>query len=410
MATVEDTGTERADRPESMKFPVPKATGCPFDPPPEIGRVAAQAPLTRVNLWDGTEAWLVTGHEHVREVLGDQRFSAEGTRDGFPYLVAGVRELVRAMRPTFFRQDDPEHGRLRRMLAGDFLTKKIEAMRPDIQRLTDELLDRMTENRTSADLVTDFALPLPSVVICLLLGVPYEDHEFFQERSVKLFDLTATGEQVRASQQELIAYLGDIARRKQQEPDDSIISNLANQGQLDLDEVASTARLLLVAGHETTANMIAFCTLALLRDPEQLARLRAEPDLIQTAVEELLRYVTIVHNGIPRVAAEDIEIGGRTIRKGEGVLCMVNTANRDEEIFPGAGSLDIGRKDARRHLAFGYGVHQCLGQGLARLELQVAVQTLIHRLPGLRLDADFAALPFHDDRSIFGISSLPVAW
>jgi cytochrome P450 len=409
MAPAERTVTEPTTQSPPLAFPAPKAAGCPFDPPPAVDRAHREAPLTRVALWDGTSAWLVTGHRHVREVLGDQRFSAEATRPGFPFLVAGVRELVRTMKPTFFRLDDPEHARLRRMLTPDFMQKKVQAMRPDIERLTADLLDRMTGGRTSADLVSEFALPLPSVVICLLLGVPYEDHEFFQVRSAALFSLEATAEEVRRSQEELLVYLADIAERKKREPDDSIISSLVARGELAVDEIAATGRLLLVAGHETTANMIALSTLALLRHPEQLSRLREDPSLTRNAAEELLRYLTIVHNGIPRVAAEDVTVAGRTIRAGEGVLCMVNTANRDEDVFPGGDTLDIGR-NARRHLAFGYGVHQCLGQGLARVELEVALTALIRRLPGLRLAIPFEDVRFRHDMAIYGLGSLPVAW
>ncbi|WP_405824917.1 cytochrome P450 [Streptomyces sp. NBC_01390] len=409
MTSTERTVTEDPTHSPPLAFPAPKAAGCPFDPPPAVDRAHAKAPLTRVTLWDDSSAWLITGHQHVREVLGDPRFSAEATRPGFPFLVAGVRELVRTMKPTFFRLDDPEHARLRRMLTPDFMTKKVQAMRPHIERLTEDLLDRMTDGRTTADLVSEFALPLPSVVICLLLGVPYEDHEFFQERSAALFSLEATAEEVRRSQEELIAYLAEIAEHKKREPDDSIISSLVARGELGVDEIAATGRLLLVAGHETSANMIALSTLALLRHPEQLERLRRDPSLTMGAVEELLRHLTIVHNGIPRVAAEDVTVGGHTIRAGEGVLCMVNTANRDEEVFPGGATLDIGR-NARRHLAFGFGVHQCLGQGLARLEIEIALNALLRRLPDLRLAIPFEDVAFRHDMAIYGLGSLPVAW
>jgi cytochrome P450 len=409
MTTTESSGTIPVEHAGAFRFPVPKDPACPFDPPRAVQEARRREPITRVSLWDGTSCWLVTGYEHVREVLGSPAISAEATHPGFPFLVAGVRELVRTMKPTFFRQDDPEHARLRRMLTADFTVKKANAMRPDIQRLADELIDRMTDGRSAADLVADFALPLPSVVICLMLGVPYQDHHFFQERSAALFSLKASAEQVRASQQELLAYLTKIAEAKRREPDESVISRLVAAGELDFDSIASTGRLLLVAGHETTANMIALSTLALLHNPDQLTRLREDPALIKGAVEELLRYLTIVQSGIPRVAVADLTVGGRTIRAGEGVLCMVNTANRDEAVFPGGDTLDVGR-DARRHLAFGFGVHQCLGQPLARVELEVALETLLRRLPGLRLDAPFAQIPFRHEASIFGLGALPVAW
>ncbi|MEU9118365.1 cytochrome P450 [Streptomyces sp. NPDC048506] len=407
MTTAQRTDVERTAGP-ALAIPAARASGCPFDPAPGVEQARREAPITRATLWDGSSCWLVTRHQDVRAVLGDPRFSADATRPGFPFLTAGSRELLTG-RPTFIRQDDPEHARLRRMLTADFMIKKVEAMRPEVQRIADDLLDRMTEGRNAADLVTEFALPLPSLVICLLLGVPYEDHEFFQERSRILLSLRSTPEEVRTASTELLHYLSGLAEAKRQEPDDSIVSRLVARGELDSEEIASMGRLLLVAGHETTANMTALSTLALLRNPDQLARLRAEPSLVKGAVEELLRYLTIVHNGLPRVASEDVALGGVTIRAGEGVLCTLNSANRDDEVFADGDALDVAR-DARRHVAFGFGVHQCLGQPLARVELQIAIETLLRRLPDLRLDVPFEDVPFRHDMGIYGVHALPVAW
>ncbi|MEU6325892.1 cytochrome P450 [Streptomyces sp. NPDC047049] len=415
MTTAERTEAEHDPGPDAglaplapLAVPAARAEGCPFDPAPGVERARREEPVTRATLWDGSTCWLVTRHQDVREVLGDPRFSADATRPGFPFLTAGGRELA-AVKPTFIRQDDPEHARLRRMLTAEFMVKKVEAMRPEVQRLADDLLDRMTAGRDSADLVAEFALPLPSLVICLLLGVPYDDHEFFQERSRLLLSLRSTAEEVRAAQEDLRHYLTRLARSKRREPDDGIVSRLVARGELDDEEVSSMGRLLLIAGHETTANMTALSTLALLRNPAQLKRLRADPSLIKGAVEELLRYLTIVHNGLPRVATEDVTIGGRTIRVGEGVLCTLNSANRDDDVFPAGDTLDVGR-DARRHIAFGFGVHQCLGQPLARVELQIAVETLLRRLPDLRLAVPFEDVRFRHDMGIYGVHALPVAW
>ncbi|WP_275463693.1 cytochrome P450 [Streptomyces noursei] len=402
------TTAERTAPPDALTVPASRAPGCPFDPAPDVTEAARTEPVTRATLWDGSSCWLVTRHQDVRAVLGDPRFSADAHRTGFPFLTAGGRELI-GTNPTFLRMDDPEHARLRRMLTADFIVKKVEAMRPEVQRLADDLVDRMTTGRTSADLVTDFALPLPSLVICLLLGVPYEDHAFFQERSRVLLTLRSTPEEVRAAQDELLEYLARLARTKRERPDDAIISRLVARGELDDTQIATMGRLLLVAGHETTANMTALSTLVLLRNPDQLARLRAEPALIKGAVEELLRYLTIVHNGVPRIATEDVVVGGRTIAAGEGVLCMISSANRDAEVFPGGDDLDVAR-DARRHVAFGFGVHQCLGQPLARVELQIAIETLLRRLPDLRLAVPHEEIPFRGDMAIYGVHSLPIAW
>lgn len=403
-----DPGTEPGTRLPSLGIPAARAAGCPFDPAPGVERALREEPVTRATLWDGSSCWLVTRHQDVRLVLGDPRFSADATRPGFPFLTAGGREII-GTDPTFLRMDDPGHARLRRMLTADFMVKKMEAMRPEVQRLTDELLDRMTEGRTSADLVAEFALPLPSLVICLLLGVPYEDHEFFQQHSGVLLNLRSTREEVRAAQDELVGYLVRLAESKRDRPDGAIISRLVARGDLNSTEIAAMGRLLLIAGHETTANMTALSTLALLRNPDQLARLRDDPSLIKGAVEELLRYLTIVHNGLPRVATEDVRVGDVTIRAGEGVVCTLNSANRDEDTFPGADGLDVGR-DARRHVAFGFGIHQCLGQPLARVELQIALETLLRRLPGLRLGIPFEDVPFRHDMGIYGVHALPIAW
>ncbi|WP_310725160.1 cytochrome P450 [Streptomyces sp. N2A] len=401
-------GSTHLDSESGLVVPVGRGDGCPFDPPARVERVRREQPVVRARLWDGSSCWLVTRHQDVRAVLGDPRFSADATRPGFPFLTAGGREIV-TNNPTFIRKDDPEHARLRRMLTADFMVKKVEAMRPEVQRIADELLDRMTDGRSAADLVAEFALPLPSLVICLLLGVPYEDHEFFQRRSGILLSLRSEPEDIRTAQQELHAYLVRLARSKRERPDDAIVSRLVARGELDDDEIASMGRLLLVAGHETTANMTALSTLALLRNPGQMARLRNDPSLIKGAVEELLRYLTIVHNGLPRLATEDVTLGGVTIRAGEGVLCTLNSANRDDEVFPDGDVLDVGR-DARRHVAFGFGVHQCLGQPLARVELQIALETLLRRLPDLRLDVPFEEIRFRHDMGVYGVYALPVAW
>lgn len=388
----------------------PAARGtCPFAPPPAYEQARRERPVTRAALWDGTSAWLLTRHADIRSVLRDQRFSADATRPGFPFLSAARRALT-TDRPTFIRMDDPEHARLRRMLTADFMIRRVESLRPQVQRLADDLLDRMTEGRRSADLVAEFALPLPSVVICLLLGVPYSDHAFFQRCSSVMLRTDSTEAEVMAAQGELIVYLAALTRAKRTSPDDGILSGLTRTSELTDDQIASMGRLLLVAGHETTANMTALSVLALLRHPDQLARLRgAGPEEVRAAVEELLRYLSVVQSGVARVATEDVRVGDVDIRAGEGVLCMLNTANRDEDAFPGGDGLDLTR-DARRHLAFGFGVHQCLGQPLARVELQIALSTVLRRLPDLRLAVPYEDIRFRHEMLVYGVHALPVAW
>ncbi|MEV7602024.1 cytochrome P450 [Kitasatospora sp. NPDC089797] len=391
-------------------LPAPHAGTCPFGPPPVYTEAATTAPVTRAELPDGDPCWLVTGYAEVRTVLSDRRFSADIRHPAFPLLVAGARKELITDNPTFLRLDDPEHARQRRMVTGEFLVKRVEALRPEIQRIVDEELDRMTAGRSTADLVADFALPVPSLVICLLLGVPYEDHDRFQSLSRTMLSRESTVEQLRAAQDEVLEYLRDLTTRKRANPEDDVLSRLAARDDLTAEDVAGTGVLLLIAGHETTANMIALSTALLLERPDQIARL-ADPAALPGAVEELLRLLTIVHTGLPRVALEDVELGGVTVRAGEGVIAMLSTANRDEAVFGGADhratdELDLDR-DARRHLSFGFGVHQCLGQPLARAELQIALETLFRRLPGLQLAGERA---FRTESFIYGMRSLPVSW
>ncbi|MFI2612645.1 cytochrome P450 [Kitasatospora sp. NPDC018619] len=394
---------------KAPRFAHPAARGtCPFAPPPAYDQARQEEPVSRVTLWDGSTSWLVTRHEDVKAVLSDPRFSSDSTRPGFPFISAGARQLNTG-RPTIIRMDAPEHTHYRRMLTGEFMIKKVEALRPEIQRIADELLDRMTAGRSEADLVAEFALPLPSLVICLLLGVPYQDHDFFQECSRVLLRRDSTPEAVSEAQAKLVDYLVALTEAKRAEPDDGILSRLLERGELSTEEIGSMGRLLLVAGHETTANMTALSVLALLRNPDQLDHLRRNPEAVPGAVEELLRYLTIVHSGLTRVAAADVELGGVRIAAGEGVICMVNTANRDEREFPDADELDLSR-DARRHLAFGFGAHQCLGQPLARLELQIALATILRRLPELRLAVPFEEVRFRGEMLVYGVHELPVAW
>ncbi|MFE3866417.1 cytochrome P450 [Streptomyces goshikiensis] len=249
-------------------------------------------------------------------------------------------------------------------------------------------------------------------MICLLLGVPYEDRERFQTLGQTLLSNTRPLEEVAAAQEGLQEYLRGLAAHKRKQPQDDILSRLAGRGDLSPREAATTGVMLLVAGHESTANMIALSTALLLEHPEQIARL-ADPAAVPGAVEELLRHLTIVHSGLSRVALEDVELGGIEIKAGEGVIALISTANRDEETFGGPdhrppGKLDLDR-DAHRHLAFGFGVHQCLGQSLARAELQIALATLFRRLPGLQLAVPRDELRFSDGL-FYGMPSLPVRW
>jgi cytochrome P450 len=397
---------------ETPAFPMTR--GCPFDPPPELGRLQTEDPVSRVKLWDGSTPWLVTRYADVRAVLTDRRLSADTDHPGFPHVSAAA--AVRRQRAkSFINSDDPEHAAQRRLLTADFMVKKMEKLRPHIQQIVDDLIDNLLAGPKPADLVEAFALPLPSLVICELLGVPYGDRAFFHRISRTIISRETTPEEALAATEELLDYLGELVEKKATSPGEDLLSRLAVEqlrtGEMTRDQIASMGQLLLVAGHETTANMIALGTVALLENPAQLAAVRDtdDPKLIANTVEELLRYLNITHSGRRRIALADIEVGGRLIREGEGVIAANDIANRDATAFPEPDVLDVHRK-ARHHVAFGYGVHQCLGQPLARVELQVVYGTLYRRIPTLALAQPVDELKFKHDMVVYGVHALPVTW
>ncbi len=300
------------------------------------------------------------------------------------------------------------------MLTAEFMIKNIRRIEPLIQQTVDRSLDAMRDSGPPADLVESFALPVPSMVICHLLGVPYQDHAFFQSRSRVLLD-QAAAERVRSAVTELRDYLRSLINAKQATTDRAedllsrLIAERVNTGELTRDELVGMALLLLIAGHETTANMIGLSTLLLLQQPDYLATLRADPGMAPGLVEELLRYLTIVRTGLPRLATEDIEIGGQLIRAGEGVIALLSLANRDDAVFGDPDDFEP-RRAAHQHIAFGFGVHQCIGQPLARAELRIALVELARRFPGLRTMISPTDVPKRETSIVYGLAELPVTW
>lgn len=393
---------------------MPRADRCPFNPPPALKRLQAMAPIHRVRLWDSSTAWLVTRYADQRALLSDPRLSADAQRPGYPHLNAGTRAR-RTRARALITMDEPEHTSVRRLVTAPFTVKRAEALRPTVQRIVDDLIDDLLRGPNSTDLVQALALPVPSLVICELLGVPYTDHGFFQHNTGILFSRDAPAQDVLDAERGIADYLNDLVARKVVSPGDDLLSKLAAEqlptGALTQRELASLGLQVLAAGHETTASMIALGTLVLLEHPRQLAMLRetADPQVVAGAVEELLRYLTVAHSGQRRVALEDVEIGGVTIRAGEGIILANDIANRDPEIFHDPDRLDL-RCDARRHVAFGFGPHQCLGQSLVRVELQVVYGTLYRRIPTLRIDTGIDTVPFKHDGLAYGVHRLPVTW
>lgn len=405
--------TDLTELSEPVAFPQNRS--CPYHPPTGYDPLRATRPLARIRLYDGRPAWLVTGHGLARDLLVDPRLSTDPTRPGFPATTPRFTTL-RNRKPALLGVDDPRHRTQRRMMIPSFTLKRATELRPRIQQVVDDLLDEMTAQGPPAELVRAFALPVPSTVICALLGVPYADHEFFEEQSRRLLR-GPTAADAQDARDRLQAYLDALIDRKQRQEEadgadegllDELVRQRLREGELDREELTALAMILLVAGHETTANMISLGTYTLLRHPDRLAELRADPSLLPAAVEELMRMLSIA-DGLLRVATEDIEVDGTTIRAGDGVVFSTSVINRDEDVYPAPDTLDWHRP-ARHHVAFGFGIHQCLGQNLARAELEIALRTLFERLPTLRLAVPPDEIPFKPGDTIQGMLELPVTW
>lgn len=394
----------------------PMARSAPLDPPAGYRAIHRGGGIAKARLWNGSTTWLVTKLEEVRRVLSDnEAFSTIAHTPGYPMMAPGRAEVLLNERPTFNRLDPPQHTDLRRMLTREFTVKRIQQMRPWLEEIVEDLLDRMQNAGPPADLVTALALPLPTMVISRLLGIPYEDHEFFQERTATKLNLeTGPGVSLQA-QRDVLAYLDRLMRDKGNDPGipDDILGRLMREqvisGNLSHEDAVQMAEMVIVAGHETTANMITLGLITLLQHPDQLAALRADRSLMPSAIEEMLRYLTITHFNGARVAVKDTELSGQPIRAGEGVWALLPAANRDDEAFPDPDSFDITR-NARQHVTFGFGVHQCLGQGLARLELDIVFNRLLDRFPAVDLAIPFEKIPFKHDAFVFGVKCLPVRW
>ncbi|WP_228979848.1 cytochrome P450 [Streptomyces sp. DH12] len=400
--------TEAAESREPVAFPQDRT--CPYHPPAGYAPLRAERPLGRVTLYDGRRVWAVTGHALARELLADPRLSTDSGDPAFPMPTARAT-AARTRRRVLLGEDGAAHGARRRPLIPSFTLKRAAQTRPRIERIVHGLLDAMVEQGPPAEFVGAFALPVPSMVICDLLGVPYADHEFFEEQSRRALR-GPEPQDVRDALAALEGYLGDLVDAKRDAPGEGLLDRLAVEryatGLATRQELVDLAVLLLVAGHETTANMISLGTYTLLRHPERLAELRADPSLVPAAVEELLRFLSIA-DGLLRFAREDVEAAGTVIRAGDGVVFPASLINRDGAVYEDPDVLDWGRS-ARHHVAFGFGVHQCLGQNLARAELEIAFGALLARLPGLRLAVPAEEVPFKPGDTLQGMVELPVAW
>jgi cytochrome P450 len=395
-------------------YPMDRDMRCPFAPPPQMLQMNESKPLSRVRIWNDSTPWLVTGHAVARELFADPRVSVDDRLDGFPHWNAHMESTVHKRPRSVFTSDAEEHTRFRRMLSKPFTFRRVEALRPVIQDVTDQCITDILAGPQPADLVTKLALPVPTRVISDMLGVPYDDHEFFQEHANAGLARYAAADAMQKGAFSLHQYLINLVEEKQANPSEDAVSDLAERvtaGEISVKEAAQLGTGLLIAGHETTANMIGIGILALLENPEQAALLRDsdDPKFIANAVEELMRYLSIIQTGQRRIALEDIEIAGETIRAGEGIILDLAPANWDPAAYPEPDKLDFGR-DVGQQLGFGYGRHQCVGQQLARAEMQIVFPTLLKRIPTLTLAIPFDEVPFKHDRLAYGVYELPVTW
>ncbi|MER5269215.1 cytochrome P450 [Actinosynnema sp. NPDC002837] len=393
-----------------MSYPAPRT--CPFEPPPEYARLRAQEPVSRVQLTDGSIAWLVTRHRDARFVLSDPRFASDRRHPAFPLRTSGG--AAGAEPPPLLAADGDRHAEARGSVGGEFTADHAGLLRPRVQEIVNGCVDAMLAAGEPVDLVGALALPVPALVIGEQLGVPPEEHVLFQELTARLARAGADEEQHGAATAALRSYLADLVARKERVPGEDLLSRQLRtrrerHGEVDRDALVDLARLLVVAGHEPTAGMISLAALALMRDPDRVAGLLAHPERVPGAVEELLRYFTVVEHFTARVAVADVEVSGVPVRRGEAVIVSGAAADRDEAAFADPDRLDLTR-DARRHLAFGFGPHQCLGQHVARVQLQVVLETLFRRVPGLRPAVAFEDLEFKHDARSYGLRELPVTW
>ncbi|MFD1527894.1 cytochrome P450 [Pseudonocardia aurantiaca] len=384
-----------------------------FDPVAELGEMREGPGIARVTTMFGHEAWLVTRFADVREVLGDaERFSNSRVMEmrrppGMSDMTD--EELAQARAGNLLAHDPPDHTRLRRLLTPEFTVRRMRRLEPRIREIVQEHLDAMERKGPPSDLVADFALPVPSLVICELLGVPYADRTEFQERSTRLLDLSVPMKERMRLSRESRAYMADLVAKAQAESGEDMLGMLVREHGNDVttDELIGIASLLLIAGHETTANMLGLGTLALLRHPDQLALVRDDPERVDPAVEELLRWLSIVHSGTAKMTTTDVEIAGQHIGKGEVVMLALPAANRDPALLPDPDKLDVTR-GVMGHVAFGHGIHHCLGAPLARMEMRIAFPALLQRFPDLRVTAEEP--DFRSFNVIYGLTKLEVEW
>jgi cytochrome P450 len=388
----------------------PQQRTCPYQPPDSYRAIGERGPVVKVSLFDGREVWMITGFNEAREILTHPHLSSQRTHPGFPIVAPRFRSGI-ARSLALIAMDPPVHDVYRRFLNPHFSLKAVRAMRPAIEEIVRGFVDDIVATGPPADLVPQLAVPLPSMVICRHLGVPYDDHEFFLDTSGKI--MLGSEEESTTSAQALADYLDGFTASQMARPGDGLLGTLVRErtstGQMSHEELVSIALVLLIAAHETTTSSLALGIITLLEHPEQFARLTSDLSRLPRAIEEMLRFVATTDLVAVRVAKGDIEIGGHLIREGDGVLVSGTLANRDSSLHDRPEEFDIDRSDGH-HLTFGFGIHQCLGQNLARLQIECALRELFERLPGIRLVGSVDDLPIRSAGTVQRVLSLPVEW
>ncbi|WP_246094243.1 cytochrome P450 [Streptomyces griseofuscus] len=399
----------------SMTLPdpmtLPTRRDCPFDPPEEYAQLRAERPMSRLRLPGGRVGWLVTRYEDARAALADPRTSPPLIQVTPATELPLPEEELDVPPGVFSALDPPEQSRYRRQVSRYFTRKRCREIQPRLEQIIDEQLTGMIEHGAPADLVEWFAQPIPARVIAEMLGLPERERPDYQSWILAMLSLDTAEEPLREARDGLYGGLAELVRDRRARPGDDILSDLLRGATpLTDEEVVGIGALLLIAGLETTANMLGLGAFTLLQHPGQLAALQADESLFDTAVEELLRYLTIVQFGLTRTAREDLEVAGQKVRAGETLIISLASANRDPAVYTAPNRLDLGRGQAP-HLAFGHGVHQCLGAQLARMEMKLAFGALLRRLPRLRLAVPAEQVPTAgEDKVFYGVHSLPVAW
>ncbi|EDY43170.1 MULTISPECIES: cytochrome P450 [Streptomyces] len=394
--------------------PVTRVTGAPLDPPAEYTRLREDQPIVKARFPNGSTGWLVTRFEEGSQVFTDPRLSARRPRHDTPEGEIAEAGEDAPFDAGFVMMDEPEHGAYRRLLTARFTPKSVQnKLQPYLDKIVDEHLDAIAAGPETFDFVQAMALPIPCLVICELLGVPYEDRDGFHDATVDLMDMAKSREERDRGAHWLIDYITSlVADKRRTGARDGILAELIHKS--DGDDAALTEKqliglgvLLLFAGHDTTAAMMGLSTLTLLTHHEQREQMLAHPEKTGTMVEELMRYLTIVQFGLGRVAKEDLELAGAQVKKGDLVVVAMNAANRDPRAFQDPDTLDIDRKMAR-HMGFGYGVHACLGQNVARAELRTVLPKLFQRFPNLRLATPLEEVPMDFTGTNYGVRKLMV--